>query len=54
MLRQTLAGLAVLLAFTVVFGLGYPLLMTGVGQLAFHDQANGSMVQPQGRTSAPR
>ncbi len=49
MLRQTLAGLAVLLAFTVVFGLGYPLLMTGVGQLAFHDQANGSMVQADGR-----
>jgi potassium-transporting ATPase KdpC subunit len=49
MLRQTLAGLAVLLAFTVVFGLGYPLLMTGVGQLAFHDQANGSMVRADGR-----
>ena len=49
MLRQTLAGLAVLLAFTVVFGLGYPLLMTGVGQLVFHDQANGSMVQASGR-----
>ena len=49
MLRQTLAGLALLLAFTVVFGLGYPLLMTGIGQVAFHDQANGSMVQVQGK-----
>ena len=49
MLRQTLAGLLLLLAFTVVFGLGYPLLMTGVGQVAFHDQANGSMVQVQGK-----
>ena len=49
MLRQTLAGLALLLAFTVVFGLGYPLLMTGVGQVAFHDQADGSMVQVQGK-----
>jgi K+-transporting ATPase ATPase C chain len=49
MLRQTLAGLALLVAFTVVFGLGYPLLMTGVGQVAFHDQANGSMVQVQGK-----
>ena len=49
MLRQTVAGLALLLAFTVVFGLGYPLLMTGVGQVAFHDQANGSMVQVQGK-----
>jgi potassium-transporting ATPase KdpC subunit len=49
MLRQTVAGLAVLLTFTVVLGLGYPLLMTGVGQVAFHDQANGSMVQVQGK-----
>jgi K+-transporting ATPase ATPase C chain len=49
MIRQSLAGLLVLLVFTVVFGLGYPLLMTGVGQVAFHHQANGSMVRYQGR-----
>jgi potassium-transporting ATPase KdpC subunit len=49
MLRQTVAGLFLLLAFTVVLGLGYPLVMTGLGQVAFHDQANGSMVQSQGK-----
>ena len=49
MLRHTLVGLLLLLAFTVVFGLGYPLLMTGVGQVVFHSQANGSLVQVQGR-----
>jgi len=49
MLRQTLAGLFLLLAFTVVLGLGYPLLMTGLGQVAFHSQANGSVVQMQGK-----
>jgi potassium-transporting ATPase KdpC subunit len=48
MLRQSIAGLLVLLGLTVVFGLAYPLVMTGVGQVAFHDQANGSMVQDQG------
>jgi K+-transporting ATPase ATPase C chain len=48
-LRQTLAGLWLLLAFTVVFGLGYPLLMTGIGQVAFHSQASGSLVQFQGK-----
>jgi K+-transporting ATPase ATPase C chain len=48
MIRQSIAGLLMLLALTVVFGLGYPLLMTGVGQVAFHSQANGSMVQYQG------
>jgi K+-transporting ATPase ATPase C chain len=49
MLRHTLAGLAALLTLTVVLGIGYPLLMTGVGQLAFHDRANGSMVRVNGR-----
>jgi K+-transporting ATPase ATPase C chain len=48
-LGQTLAGLRVLLALTVVFGLAYPLLMTGVGQVAFHHQANGSLVQVDGK-----
>ena len=48
-LRQTLVGLWLLLVFTVVLGLGYPLLMTGLGQVAFHDQANGSIVQLQGK-----
>jgi len=49
MLRQTLAGLFLLLAFTLVLGLGYPLLMTGIGQVAFHSQANGSIVSYQGK-----
>jgi len=48
-LRHTLAGLRLLLAFTVVFGLGYPLLMTGVGQVSFHDQANGSILRQDGK-----
>jgi potassium-transporting ATPase KdpC subunit len=48
-LRQTVAGLWLLLVFTLVFGLGYPLLMTGVGQLVFRSQANGSIVQVRGQ-----
>jgi K+-transporting ATPase ATPase C chain len=47
--RQSLAGLRVLIALTVLLGLAYPLVMTGFGQLAFHDQANGSMVQLRGK-----
>ncbi|WP_151082239.1 potassium-transporting ATPase subunit KdpC [Nocardioides cynanchi] len=49
MLRQTVAGVLLLLAFTVVLGLGYPLVMTGVGQVAFPGQADGSLVRLQGR-----
>lgn len=48
LLRQTLAGLCLLVSFTVVLGLGYPLLMTGVGQVAFRDQADGSLVRADG------
>ncbi|GAA0241104.1 potassium-transporting ATPase subunit KdpC [Cryptosporangium japonicum] len=42
-LRQYGAALRALLLFTVVLGLAYPLVMTGVSQVAFHHQANGSM-----------
>ncbi|HEY9410699.1 MAG TPA: potassium-transporting ATPase subunit KdpB [Jiangellaceae bacterium] len=46
--RQSLAGLRVLLVLTVVLGLGYPLAVTGVSQLLFDDQANGSTVSRDG------
>jgi potassium-transporting ATPase KdpC subunit len=48
-LRQSLAGLRVLLVLTVVLGIVYPLLMTGIGQVLFHDQANDSIVQMDGK-----
>lgn len=48
MRRQLLSGLGLLLAMTVLVGLAYPLAMTGVGQLAFHDKANGSLVRKDG------
>lgn len=46
--RQTLAGLRVLLAFTVVLGVAYPLLVTGIAQIALPWQANGSLVTADG------
>src|ERR1700710_2856738 len=49
-LQQYLAALRTLLALTVVFGLAYPLVMTGVGQAAFHGNANGSLVHRDGKT----
>lgn len=47
--RQLLAGLRLLVVITVLVGLAYPLAMTGIGQLAFHARANGSLVHPGGR-----
>ena len=48
--RQHIAAFRALLVFTVICGLIYPLVMTGVSQLAFHNQANGSMVTFNGKT----
>jgi potassium-transporting ATPase KdpC subunit len=47
--RQHLAGLRLLLLFTVLTGIIYPLVMVGISQVAFHNQANGSMVSYHGR-----
>ena len=47
--RQHIAGLRALLVFTVLCGLIYPAVMTGVSQLVFHNHANGSLVSYNGR-----
>ena len=44
MLRQLLAGLRAMLLATVVLGLAYPLLMTGLAQVATPGRADGSLV----------
>jgi len=46
--RQHIAGFRALLVFTVICGFIYPLVMLGVSQLAFHKQANGSLVSYNG------
>ncbi|MDR7382237.1 potassium-transporting ATPase subunit KdpC [Promicromonospora iranensis] len=52
--RHSLAGLRMLLAFTFVTGLAYPLAMTAVGQVAFPWQANGSLVRSDGGPTTSR
>jgi potassium-transporting ATPase KdpC subunit len=48
--RQHIAGLRMLLVFTVLAGIVYPVAMWGVAQGLFHHQANGSLVSFHGRT----
>jgi potassium-transporting ATPase KdpC subunit len=50
LVRQLVAALRAVLVLTVVFGLGYPLVMTGIAQAAFHSNANGSLVHRDGKT----
>ncbi|MDW4906591.1 potassium-transporting ATPase subunit KdpC [Streptomyces sp. ADMS] len=47
--RMLWAALRMLLVLTVVTGVVYPLVVTGIGQVAFHDKANGSMTEVDGK-----
>jgi potassium-transporting ATPase KdpC subunit len=47
--RQHIAGLRLLLVFTVLTGIVYPVVMWGIAQVAFNHQANGSLVSFHGR-----
>ncbi|MDN4596846.1 K(+)-transporting ATPase subunit C [Leifsonia virtsii] len=47
--RQYWVALRALLIFTVVLGIAYPLVVTGVGQLVASAQANGSTVTSGGK-----
>ncbi|MFI6352243.1 potassium-transporting ATPase subunit KdpC [Streptomyces sp. NPDC050743] len=47
--RMTWAALRMLLVLTVVTGIVYPLVVTGIGQAAFHSKANGSTVKVDGK-----
>jgi len=49
MRAQLLAGLRAVLVLTVLCGIVYPLAVTGLGQLAFNDKANGSLVERDGQ-----
>ncbi|MFF9478032.1 potassium-transporting ATPase subunit KdpC [Streptomyces sp. NPDC014733] len=49
-----LAALRMLLVLTVLTGIAYPLLVTGIAQVAFPDRANGSTLTAHGRTVASR
>jgi K+-transporting ATPase ATPase C chain len=43
------AGLRALLVLTLVTGVVYPLVVTGIAQGLFHDKANGSEIRADGR-----
>jgi potassium-transporting ATPase KdpC subunit len=44
-LRRHIAAIRAMLVFTMVLGIAYPLLITGIVQLALKDKANGSLVK---------
>ena len=54
MRKQLLTAIWFTAATTVIFGVIYPLVVTGIAQIAFPDQANGSLVVKNGQVVGSR
>jgi K+-transporting ATPase ATPase C chain len=48
MIKLIIQSIRQTILWTVVTGIAYPLVITGIAQLAFHDQANGSLIVHDG------
>jgi potassium-transporting ATPase KdpC subunit len=47
--RDVLKSIRITLVFGLIGGIIYPLVITGISQVAFHDQANGSLIVVNGQ-----
>jgi K+-transporting ATPase ATPase C chain len=49
MKRDIVTSVIAMIVFTVLLGIVYPLVITGIGQVAFHGDANGQQIKVNGR-----
>jgi K+-transporting ATPase ATPase C chain len=49
MLSELRRAFTMLIALTLITGVAYPLLVTAIGQAAFHSQATGSLIERDGK-----
>jgi K+-transporting ATPase ATPase C chain len=54
MLKSSIQAIRALIVFTVITGVAYPLVVTGIAQVAFNDQANGSLIEKDGKVLGSR
>jgi K+-transporting ATPase ATPase C chain len=54
MWQQMVSGFRIMLVLTILTGLLYPAVVTGLCQIIFHHQANGSLVVANGQTVGSR
>jgi K+-transporting ATPase ATPase C chain len=53
-LKHVISAAVMLAVFTILTGLLYPLLVTGIGQVAFPGKANGDLIQSDGNILGSR
>ena len=54
MIRSVLRSVVAVVVLTVAFGFIYPVVMTGLAQIAFKDKANGSLITRNGHVIGSR
>jgi K+-transporting ATPase ATPase C chain len=54
MRRDLLTSAIAIVVLTVLLGVAYPLVVTGIGQVAFNNKANGSLIKVNGKVVGSR
>lgn len=54
MLQTSIQAIRALIVLSIITGIAYPLIVTGIAQVAFNDQANGSLIEKDGKVLGSR